>query len=55
MPPGLRRKSMAVGTRPAITIASWPAPLGICLAASPTASIASARNAVSRSSIGTAG
>ena len=55
MPPGLRRKSMAVGTRAAITIASWPAPLGIRFAGNPAASIASARNAVSRSSIGTAG
>ncbi len=36
MPPGLRRKSMAVGTRAAITIASWPAPLGICLAGKPS-------------------
>ena len=32
---GLRRKSMAVGTRAAITIASWPAPLGMRLMANP--------------------
>ena len=29
MPPGLRRNSIAVGMRVAITMASWPAPLGI--------------------------
>ena len=31
MPPGLRRKSMAVGTRAAITMASCPAPLVMLL------------------------
>jgi hypothetical protein len=44
MPPGLRRKSMAVGTRAAITMASCPAPLGIIFSGKPAASIASARN-----------
>jgi len=46
MPPGLRRKSIAVGILEAITIASWPAPLVMVFTGKPAASIASVRNAV---------
>jgi hypothetical protein len=55
MPPGLRRKSIAAGMRAAITMASWPAPLGIVFTRKPQASIASVTKAVRRSSMGTAG
>ena len=52
---GTAQKEHRRGHAAAMIMASWPAPLGIDFAGKPAASIASAMNAVRRSSIGTAG